>query len=452
MNQNYLNFFMALLIWVIWPLRVFNGSMSTNLLNLSEVFTFGGERIPARASDFGKTKVLLEKPKQETNVSLIDPALSAKWDLKTVDAEKAWAVTQGDRRIVVAIIDTGCDVNHEDLRQNMWSNPGETGFDKHGRNRANNGIDDDENGYIDDVHGWDFTTHANDVSDSHGHGTHIAGIVGAVGGNGVGIIGVSPKVSLMILKAMDPGKSINPLVATISAIEYAVKMKAHIINYSAGGPFFSAQERAAIQKAGNRGVLFVAAAGNFGTNSDRQNYFPADYGLSNIISVTAVDSKTEVLPSSNYGINTVHIAAPGHNILSTLPNNSYGFLTGTSQATAFATGAAALVMAHRPTFNGEETKKYLLLTGDIEKSLIEKTGFSRKLNLFKALTMLDAGIGVTGVKAANIDKSAPLFSTDSTLFSEPTHNRRPSAHKNQTPGSPIHQFSQSLLEKVMEGK
>ncbi|MEY4615212.1 MAG: hypothetical protein RJB66_172 [Pseudomonadota bacterium] len=407
-------------------------------------------REPGRYLELGKTNIAPNaKTQNESSVVFNDPAISSKWDLQKTDAEKAWQVSQGSRHIVVAIIDTGCDVRHEDLSNNIWQNPGEIGNDSEGRNKATNGIDDDGNGFIDDLYGWNFVNNNNDLTDNHGHGTHIAGIVGAEGGNGKGIIGIAPKVSMMILKYYDPKTPTDNLRNTVQAIHYATKMRANIINYSGGGLEFSEEEKKAIQEAQRRGILFVAAAGNERSNSDHHKYFPADYGLSNIISVTAIDPNTQVLPSSNYGVETVQIAAPGQNILSTLPRNTYGFMTGTSQATAFVTGAAAVVMAHKGTFSVDETKKYLLATGDGEETLINKTGTSRKLNLYKALTVLDSGIGATGVQAANITADAPVFSHESEMFNSEERGKRNPAKLGES-ASGMSGFGKSLLEAVQK--
>lgn len=343
-----------------------------------------------------------ENVDDEQSALFNDPAIAQAWGLKKADAARAWSVSKGSKSVIVAVIDTGADVKHENLSANVWINPGETGKDSKGRDKANNGIDDDGNGFIDDVHGWNFVSNNNNLTDNHGHGTHIAGIIGANAVNGKGFRGISQDVSLMILKYYDPKVAgTDNLKNTVASIKYAVKMGANIINYSGGGTEFSQEEHDAIVEAEKKGILFVAAAGNERSNSDQFRYYPADYGLSNIISVTAIDPSTEVLSSSNYGTETVDIAAPGQNILSLLPGGSYGMMTGTSQATAFVSGAAALVMARREAYKAVDVKKYILSTGDAMASLSAKTRTSRQLNLYKSLTILDQGLGLTGVAAAN---------------------------------------------------
>lgn len=352
-----------------------------------------------------QTHAVVDEPSALFN----DPAIKQAWGLKKSDAARAWSVSLGNKNTIIAVIDTGIDDKHEDLKNNLWTNPGESGKDTKGADKASNGVDDDQNGFVDDVHGWNFVSGNNKLNDNHGHGTHIAGIIGAEAGNNKGIIGISPHVSLMVLKYFDPKvPNTDNLKNTIASIRYAVKMGAHIINYSGGGTDYSQDEFEAVEQAEKKGVLFVAAAGNERSNSDQHHYYPADYSLKNIISVTAIDPTTEVLSSSNYGTLTVDIAAPGQNILSCLPQNSYGLMTGTSQATAFVTGAAALVMSHKNQyFKASEIKKYILATGDSSNSLIAKTKTSRQLNLFKALTILGAETGFSGSAKSNVQDSFP---------------------------------------------
>lgn len=374
-----------------------------------------------RSTELGKPVPTKNKPEKEVEVLLNDPAISAGWGLKMTDASKAWRISQGSRDITVCVVDTGADIHHPDLINNLWVNKGEVGKDKFGRDKATNGVDDDGNGFVDDVHGWNFANNNNDVSDQHGHGTHIAGIIGAEGGNGIGISGVSPKVSLMILKYYDSkGSDMNNLTNTVKSIDYAVQQNCNIINYSGGGIAPSPEEKAAIERAMKKGILFVAAAGNERSNSDTHKYYPADYGLSNILSVTAIDRYQNVLPTSNYGEKTVHIAAPGNDIISTLPNGQYGYMTGTSQATAFASGVAALVMANNPQLRkADQIIKYLTNTGDDDIKLAGKTRYRKRLNSYKALAIQDADLSFNGLKidnAASFSKNE--FASDKTALDD----------------------------------
>lgn len=391
--------------------------------------------------DFEKSEVISKTDKVENEPSALfnDPAIKQAWGLKKSDAARAWKVTKGSKAKIVAVIDTGADVTHEDLSENIWVNPGETGLDSKGRNRATNGVDDDNNGFVDDVHGWNFVANNNDLTDNHGHGTHIAGIIGAVAENKKGISGIAPEVSLMIIKYYDPKvPNTDNLKNTINSIKYAVKMGANIINYSGGGVDYSQDEFEAVKEAEKKGILFVAAAGNERSNSDQFHYYPADYKLSNIISVTALDPNRTILPSSNYGTETVDLAAPGQNIISTLPGNSYGFMTGTSQATAFVSGAAVLVMANKSDFKFDEVKKYILSTGDPFDSLAQKTRTSRALNLFKALTILDSGVAANGITVKN-----PVNESFTPGYKE---------NKNNSNTAEVRSFGKNLMEAISKPK
>lgn len=284
-----------------------------------------------------------------------DPHTYQSWalqDSSPIDIQKAWTKAHAMKRVVVAVIDTGIDYNHPDLKDNLWKNPKEI---------PNNGVDDDKNGFVDDIIGWDFVNHDALPYDDHGHGTHVSGIIGAVRGNGIGISGIAPSVKLMVVKYYSPKSSGQKnLQNTIKSFRYAIENGADIINYSGGGAEFSKEEHRMIELAHQRGILVIAAAGNERQNADVNAYYPASYELPNIVSVAALTAERELVESSNYGISKIDVAAPGHQILSTLPNNKYGYMTGTSQATAFITGIAALALAQNPLLTAPQLKALLL--------------------------------------------------------------------------------------------
>lgn len=363
------------------------------------------------SNDKNNRLLILGKPINTFNAKLNkdikqnDPSMHNNWGIKGTHSTSAWnQITKGSRQVIVAVIDTGIDTQHPDLKKNLWSNPGEIGLDKNGRNKSFNGIDDDNNGYVDDVHGWDFVYNQPIKSDKHGHGTHVSGIIGAVGGNGIGISGISPQVSLMALNYYNITSSENHqnLTNTIKAIHYAINNGANIINYSGGGPEANPKEFAAIKKAFNKGILFVSAAGNKKPKDKVTSYYPADYSLPNIISVTAINQDNNVLKTSNFGESRVDIAAPGGHIYSTLPDGEYGFMTGTSQATPFVSGVAALIKAKYPDFSPQQIKKQLTTTGDLQlQKLNHKTKNRTVLNTYRALSTLANNVSANGAFLVN---------------------------------------------------
>lgn len=248
-----------------------------------------------------------------------------------------------NEKVVVAVIDTGIDTEHKDLKKSIWINAGESGKDLRGQDKSTNGIDDDHNGFIDDVNGWNFVDNNNKVGDQEGHGTHIAGIIKTQYNQKKH--GKSD-LQLMALKYYSTKLSNQAnIINTIKAIHYATLMKAQIVNYSAGGALPEFYELQAIQNARKLGIMMVVAAGNEQEDTDLVRYYPASYRLDNMISVAALQKDGGLTNFSNYGKNTVDLAAPGKLIYSTLPKNRYGFLSGTSQATAFVTGNLAAVVA-----------------------------------------------------------------------------------------------------------
>lgn len=308
-----------------------------------------------------------------------DPNLALRWGMRRINAPIVHAQERGKRDVVVAVIDTGCDIAHPALTESIWRNPGESGLDENGSNKASNGVDDDGNGYADDIHGWNFAESSPVVTDDHGHGTHIAGIIGAKEG-------VAPGVSLMILKYFDSQRAgVDNLRFTIEAIRYAVRNGADIINYSGGGIMRSQAEEEALRWAAAKGVLVVAAAGNDATNTDFFHFYPANYELPNIISVAATDRGDRLLAMSNFGMETVDLAAPGRNIFSTLPGGTYGYMSGTSQATAFVSGTAALMLSHGAKHEPVELIGQLLASGRPLPSLDMKTRSGKLLDANNAI-------------------------------------------------------------------
>jgi len=322
----------------------------------------------------------------------LDSALAQDWGLGATGQQESRLILERSAPLTVAVIDTGTDLTHPSLKGRAWRNPGEIGLDQNGRDKSSNGLDDDANGFIDDVSGWNFAGNNSDLSDHHGHGTHITGIINSV----------SPGVKFMVLKYFDPrARGQDNLKALIAAIHYATRMNADIINYSGGGFVPSIHEKFAIQEAARKGILFVAAAGNESSNSDIRPFYPADYRLSNILSVGAHNQKSDLLPQSNYGLHSVQIAAPGDAILSTLPKGAWGPMSGTSQATAFATGAACLLKTQRPDFSAAEVIGHLRNTALFEHRLTGKIASSGRLNIRRALASQERGRSVSGYRLAN---------------------------------------------------
>ncbi len=292
-----------------------------------------------------------------------------------IDAPEAWNISTGTRRTIVAVIDTGVDYNHQDLAANMWRNAGEISGD---------GIDNDGNGYIDDIYGYDFANNDADPMDDNGHGTHVSGTIGAVGNNGIGTTGVNWNTRIMALKFLAADGS-GSTSSAISALNYAVRMGANLSNNSWGGGGSSSLLSQAISNARNAGHIFVAAAGNSGLNNDATPNYPSNYDYDNVVAVAATDNKDVLASFSNYGATTVDIAAPGVGILSTLPNNSYGTYSGTSMATPHVSGAISLIWDQNPTFTYQQVIAKLYSSVDKISGLTGKVATGGRLNIGNAL-------------------------------------------------------------------
>lgn len=319
-----------------------------------------------------------------------DPSFAQQWHLHNtgqtggtpdadIDAPEAWAVTTGSADVVVGVLDTGLDLTHPDLLANLWINPGESGDGK-----ESDGIDNDGNGYIDDVYGWNFVTQTAAPQDDHGHGTHTSGTVGAVGGNGVGVSGVCQTVRLMGLKFLSATGSGTSSDA-IEAIRYATQMGATLTSNSWGGAGFSQALLDAIEEADAAGVGFVAATGNSGVNTDLYPEYPGSFQVPNVISVAATDSSDALVWFSNYGQTTAHLAAGGLQTLSTGLGGSYVLNSGTSMAAPQVAGAAALLKAANPALTFYQIKEMLLEQVDPQPSLQGKTTTGGRLNVAKAM-------------------------------------------------------------------
>lgn len=297
-----------------------------------------------------------------------------------IDALEAWAIQTGQsNEVIVAVLDTGVDFNHPDLANNIWTNKNEI---------PNNGIDDDNNGYIDDVRGWDFFSGDNDPQDENYHGTHVAGTIAAVGNNNRGVIGVAPNVKIMPIRFLGPKGSGTELEA-LQGINYAIKNGARIINASYGysGLPWEPMEQTLFKAYENK-VILSAAAGNDNKNTDISPHYPSAYPLSNVIASAASDSQDRYASFSNYGVVSVDFAAPGLNVFSTTPGNAYQSLSGTSMAAPHTSGAIALLLAQEPDLSIEEIRALLFAGVDPLSNASKKTATNGRLNINNSLKIL----------------------------------------------------------------
>lgn len=334
-----------------------------------------------------------------------DPRVDELWFLPKISAPAAWDLQKTSPQVIVAVVDTGIFRGHEDLEGRIWTNTGEI---------PGNGIDDDNNGYVDDIHGWDFYNNDADPSADlvavdqflpfciahptkkhyEAHATHVAGTIGAAGNNAKGITGISWDVRIMPLKFLGGTCGGGSTSDAIEAIEYAIANGATIINNSWGGGQFSAFLRDALQEASDADILIICAAGNTATNNDSEPRYPSSYNVDNIISVAATAPSDSLASFSCFGATTVDLAAPGTAILSTIPlgdetstspTSGYAAFQGTSMATPVVSGSAALVAAKFPGLSANEIKSLLLGTVDKVEALEGKVITGGRLNLGAAL-------------------------------------------------------------------
>jgi len=311
-----------------------------------------------------------------------DTRFSEQYGMQKIDAPKAWNLATGSRDVVVGVIDTGIDIHHPDLRANLWVNPGEI---------VDNGIDDDGNGYVDDIYGMSAADGSGDPSDDYGHGSHCAGVIGAVGDNRRGVTGINWRVRLMAMRFLNSGGT-GIYSEAVECINYALDQKKRgvplrVLSNSWGTNEFNQLLSDAVMACGQEDILFVAAAGNLATDTDRadQQFFPAGLFLANVLAVAATDQNDRLASFSSYGRRSVDLAAPGVEILSTVHKGQYDVMDGTSMATPHVAGAVALLLAKNPYLTGVQLKKILMETGDPLEDLQNKTVSGRRLNLHKAL-------------------------------------------------------------------
>ncbi|NUQ63579.1 MAG: S8 family serine peptidase, partial [Pirellulales bacterium] len=361
-----------------------------------------------------------------------DSQFGTMWDLRNtgqsggtidadIDADQAWDLFTGSLTTAVGVIDTGIDYLHPDLYKNIWLNAGEApgglsdtdgdglitfwdlnepansgrigDMNANGRidgqdvlrdTRWANGQDNDGNGKVDDLIGWDFVNNDNNPFDDNGHGTHVSGTIGALADNGSGVAGVNWKVSLAALKFLSASGS-GTLSAAINALNYAVSKGIEISNNSWGGGGYSTALATAIQNARAAGHIFVAAAGNDAGNNDTTASYPSNYNYDNVVAVASTDRYDRLSSFSNYGATTVDLGAPGSQILSTTPNNTYSVYSGTSMATPHVAGTLALVWSQTPTLSYDEVISRVLGSVDTLSSLSGKVATGGRLNVYQAL-------------------------------------------------------------------
>ncbi|MBC8031743.1 MAG: S8 family serine peptidase [Pyrinomonadaceae bacterium] len=313
------------------------------------------------------------------------------YGLTTIGAPQAWDTTTGSASVVVGVIDEGIDRVHQDLQANIWVNPADNTVD---------GMDNDANGFIDDVNGYNFIANSGAIT-ADSHGTHVGGTIGAVGNNGIGVVGVNWNVRLMSLKFLGGTGSGNTANA-IRACNYAKQMRElwvssagtkgsnlRVLNNSYGGGGFSQAFLDAIGGLNQSAILFVASAGNTSTAPEPNNeivpHYPSSYLASNVIGVASTNSSDSLNGGSHFGLSTIHLGAPGSGILSTAPGNNYVFMNGTSMATPHVSGAAALLLAANPNLTLQQLKSLLIFNGDSVPTLLNKTVTGRRLNVFNSL-------------------------------------------------------------------
>ncbi|HJP90528.1 MAG TPA: S8 family serine peptidase [Pyrinomonadaceae bacterium] len=386
-------------------LQRFDGSDLVEGLRLARVSP--EETLKAVAALRQQPDVLYAEPNYilHADVTPNDPNFATQYALSKIGAPQAWDTRTGSTgagRVVIGVIDQGIDITHQDLQANIWTNPAEI---------ANNGVDDDNNGFVDDVNGFNFVDNNGMIFSGQAiedHASHVSGIAGAVGNNGVGVAGVNWSVGLMSLKFLD-ADGFGDTAHAVDACNYAEKMRnlwessghtkganLRVLNASFGGGAFSQSFLDALGKLNTAGILFVAAAGNVdnGTrepNNDLVPHFPSSFNVPNVIAVASTNQTDDLSSFSHFGATGVDLGAPGESILSTTPGNTYSSFSGTSMATPQVSGSAALLWAQNPNLTVQQVKRLLLFNGNVVSALVDKTLSGRRLNVGNSMQALLSG-------------------------------------------------------------
>jgi hypothetical protein len=390
------------------------GLSNTYLLKLSA----GEDPLVACENYRTDPEVIFAEPNYIVTLNQVpnDPSFSLLWGLHNtgqrgvadtdIDAPEAWDICTGSTNVIIAVVDTGMDYFHPDLAAALWTNEGEIPGD---------GMDNDLNGYIDDIHGWDFTNGDNEPLDDHGHGTHCAGTIGAVGNNGEGITGVMAQCRIMPLKVLN-ASGVGYTSDLVAAILYANRMGADVISISLGGPDFSSAEEAAIVESP---ALIACAAGNEARNIDTTPVYPASYTCPQIVSVAAYSPYDRLCSFSNYGSISVDVAAPGESVYSTLRGGTYGYKSGTSMAAPHVSGLAGLIKAYSPELCNLEIKAVILENVDQRPSLDGKVLSGGLINAGNVITSLQP-LSVTGISPSSGYPLGPIVTNLSGTGFRPT--------------------------------
>jgi Subtilase family/Calx-beta domain/Putative binding domain, N-terminal len=370
---------------VLVTLERFEGSDMVEGLRIAR--SAPGDTMKVVAALNARDDVLYAEPNYLLHLEVTpnDPQFGQLYGMNLIGAQPAWDITQGNRNIVVAVIDEGIDINHQDLAANIWTNPSPGSIP----------------GISGDLHGYDFRANTGTIL-AEPHATHVAGTVGAVGNNNTGVVGVNWQVSLMSLRFISDATNSGTEADAIKAYNYVKQMRdlwsssgqtkganIRVVNASYGGGGYSQASADAINALGQSGVLFVAAAGNETSDTDLSAHYPSSYSLPNVISVASTTSADTLSSFSNFGAHSVLMGAPGSGIQSTLPANSYGSLSGTSMATPHVAGAAALLCAANSNLSVSQLRALLAFNGDSVPALQGKTLTGRRLNVFKSLQAMN---------------------------------------------------------------